>query len=83
MIEIDGRVFTYTIASDVIRDGLGAELNEIINGKEVFIAEVFRNDTKLKIEFSTFEVSVPYDAIVKLFEVFESKVTREFDINAI
>lgn len=83
MIEIGGRLFTYTIASDVIRDGLGAELNEIINGKEVFIAEVFRNDTKLTIKFSTFEASVPYDAIIKLFEVFETKVTREFDLNVI
>ncbi|MDN4502507.1 hypothetical protein QX776_08840 [Alteromonadaceae bacterium BrNp21-10] len=80
MIEFDGRLFSYTIASDIVRNGLGAELNDIIDGKEKFIAEVFRNDTNLKVEFNTFEANLPYAALVKLFEVFELEVTHEFDV---
>ena len=80
MIEIEGRVFSYTIASDIIRNGLGAELNEVIDGEEVFVAEVFRNDTNCKVEFNTFEANLPYAALVKLFEIFELKVTHEFDV---
>ncbi|BCE01986.1 hypothetical protein [Marinicellulosiphila megalodicopiae] len=80
MINIDGREFSFTIATDNIRNGLGVELNEIISDEEIFIAEVFRNDSIRKIEFNTFESNVPYSAIVKLFEIFELKVTREFEI---
>jgi len=80
IIEFDGRLFSYTIASDIVRNGLGAELNEIVNGKEVYVAEVFRNDTNLKIKFNTFEANLPYAALVKLIEVFELEVTHEFDV---
>lgn len=77
-MKINSREFTFQIASDIIRDGVGVELYELKDGKEVFIAEIFRNDTKKEIQFSIMEAELPYSVILKLQKIFEKEISREF-----
>lgn len=77
-MKINGRDFTFQVASDIVRDGIGVELNELKDGKEVFVAEIFRNDAKKEIQFSTMETELPYDVILKLQQIFEAEIPKEF-----
>jgi hypothetical protein len=78
LMKINGREFTFLIASDIERDGIGVELNEQVNGKTVFIAEIFRNDSKKEIEFYSSKSEIPYAIILKLQEVFEAEIPKEY-----
>jgi hypothetical protein len=75
---IADREFFFVRASDVQRDGLGLELWEVQNGSDSWIAEVFRNDRKRAIEFSSNAKDIPFTAILRLFAHFEEAVGREF-----
>jgi hypothetical protein len=75
---IKGRVFVYTIASDVIRDGIGVELSEERNGNEIYIAEVFRNDQKKTIEFSADVRDLPFETLQELLDVFNREIPKEY-----
>ena len=75
---IRDRVFGYQIASDVIRDGIGVELWEEKNGKEVYVAEVFRNDQKKMIEFSADVQDLPFEALQELLDIFHREIPGEY-----
>ena len=63
---------------NIERDGIGVELNEFKNGKDVFVAEIFRNDSKKEIQFTSTEAELPYDAILKLQHVFEVEIPKNY-----
>ena len=63
-------------ASDVIRDGLGIELWNKNENK--LLIEIFRNDSKKKIEFYSEKSDLPFEVIEQLLDTFESKVGRQF-----
>lgn len=72
------RKFFFQNASDVQRDGIGCELNEIVGDSDIWIAEVFRSDRKRLIEFNSDARHIPFAAILKLFETFETNIDPEF-----
>ncbi len=78
VMKINNREFTFQVASDIVRDGIGVELNELIGGKEVFVAEIFRNDAKKEIQFISTEAELPYSIIVKLQQVFEAEIPKDY-----
>jgi len=75
---INGREFTFQVASDIERDGIGVELNEFKNGKDVFVAEIFRNDSKKEVQFISTKAELPYDVILKLQQVFEAEIPKDY-----
>ena len=75
---INGREFTFQVASDIERDGIGVELNELKNGNNIFVAEIFRNDSKKEIQFTSMEAELPYDVILKLQQVFEAEIPKSY-----
>jgi hypothetical protein len=77
-MKINGREFTFQVASDIVRDGIGVELNEFKGGKEIFVAEIFRNDAKKEIQFNSTESELPYDVILKLQQIFEADISKEY-----
>ncbi len=77
-IKIDDKEYHFEIASDVIRDGIGVELSEIINGKEIYLAEIFRNDNKKKIEFTANNNKIPLQVIDKLIDIFKTEIPQEY-----
>ena len=78
-MKINGREFWFQIASDVVRNGIGVELNELKDGKNIFVAEIFRNDSKKQIEFCSTETELPYEVILKLQQIFEMDISKKFD----
>ncbi len=73
---VDNITYELITASDIIRDGLGIELWNI-NEKRMLI-EIFRNDSKKKIEFYSEKVDLPFEVIEKLQNVFDLKIGRKF-----
>jgi hypothetical protein len=63
------------IASDIQRDGLGAEL---LNGKNEIVAEVFRCDRDNSLTLNTWDNDVPLPAIEMLIRVARKRL-GEFD----
>ena len=49
---VNGTEYSFQIASDIVRDGLGFECYCRIDGKETLVLEVFRNDGKRRFEVS-------------------------------
>jgi hypothetical protein len=76
---INNRMFSFQIASDVVRNGIGVELYEHINEKKVFVAEVFRNDTACTIEFYAVDGMLPYQVILELQAVFDTEIPKQFE----
>jgi len=73
---VENITYELITASDIIRDGLGIELwNK--NEKKMLI-EIFRNDSKKKIEFFSEKSDLPFEIIEHLLDAFESKVGRQF-----
>ena len=67
-MDVEGRTFECIIASDVVRDGLGVELNELRDGIWVTVAEVFRSDVDGSVTFSALEPELPFAAVQILVE---------------
>ena len=78
MIEIEGRIFTFQITTDIVRDSFGVELCEVVDNKSVFLAALMRNDTKRTKEFISGKIDVPYAAIEKLVNIYNSEIPSEF-----
>ena len=78
-MKINGREFTFQIASDIERGGIGVEVNEHVEGTSFFVAEIFRNDSKKQIEFYSVKSELPYVIILKLQEFFEAEIPKEYD----
>ena len=72
-MEIDGVKYSFQIASDVIRDGLGFECYCKVDGKETLVLEVFRNDGKKRFEVSQYINELP----LELYEHVISKARGE------
>ncbi|MCL2075885.1 MAG: hypothetical protein FWH15_05515 [Betaproteobacteria bacterium] len=66
---------TLVNASDVIRDGLGAEL---VDESNQTIAEVFRSDKTLTIIVNTFGNDIPLDAMEELLS-YARKYLKTFE----
>jgi hypothetical protein len=77
-IIIENRVFFFQTASDIIRDGVGVELWENDNGKEINLGEIFRNDKKKRIEFTLDVQDIPLQAVEKLIEIFKTEIPQEY-----
>jgi hypothetical protein len=60
-MEIDGVKYSFQIASDVIRDGLGFECYCDVDGNETLVLEVFRNDGKRRFEVSQYVDALPLE----------------------
>jgi hypothetical protein len=75
---INGREFTFQVASDIERNGIGVELNELKDGKDFFVAEIFRNDSKKEVQFTSMEAELPYNVILKLQRVFEAEIPKDY-----
>lgn len=77
---IDGRHFVIMLASDVRdRDGLGWQLLEIVSNKSKLVLEIFRHDDLKSIEFiACSPVKVPFEALEKLINHFNTNGGREF-----
>jgi len=73
---IEDRTYSIQIASDIIRNGLGAELWDF--HKNIMLIEIFRNDSKKKIEFFAENVDIPLRAVELLIKEFEKSVGRDF-----
>ena len=73
---LENITYELILASDVIRDGLGLELWNKNENK--LLIEIFRNDSKKKIEFYSEKSDLPFEIIEKLLEEFELKVGRQF-----
>ena len=78
MIKYGEKQYYIETASDVTRDGIGCELYEINESKEIFIAEIFRNDSKKIIEFTSETKDLPFELIIKLIEYFNNNIKKEF-----
>lgn len=78
MFETENRVFTFTIATDIERDSFGVELEELVEGKSVYLASLMRNDTKKIVEFISESIDVPFAVIKKLESVFDSEIPKEY-----
>ena len=67
--KVSGREFSIIKGSDVGRDGVYVELNEIISGEEKWLFERFYFDeTRIK-ECSFEKGDIPFEALAKLLEV--------------
>jgi hypothetical protein len=77
-IKIDRKEYYFQIASDVVRDGIGIELWEVSNNDDIYLAEIFRNDEKKRIEFTAEVKDLPIRLIEKLMELFKSEIPQEF-----
>ena len=64
-------------ANDVNRDGLGIELWN--KDKNKLLIEIYRNDSKKKIEFYSEKLDLPFLIIQKTLEAFESKIGHQFE----
>ena len=64
----DGREFELTVASDVKRDGLSMELNELVAGERRTVAEVFATDADATFATTEYESGVPRAALAWLEE---------------
>ena len=65
---LENITYELILASDVIRDGLGLELWNKNENK--LLIEIFRNDSKKKIEFYSEKSDLPFEIIEKLLEEF-------------
>ena len=77
IFEVDKRNFEIIIASDVQRDGLGAELWD--KEKNDLIAEIFRNDDLKTVSFYCEKCNLPFEVIEKLIKEFDKRVGRTFN----
>jgi hypothetical protein len=73
---IDKKSFEIQIASDIIRDGLGAELWD--KDKNMMLIEIFRNDRKKTIKFFSEGVDIPFEAVEMLIKAFDESVGKSF-----
>lgn len=78
MSRIIDNKYRIQIASDVIRDGIGCELFEFSKSDEKFVAEIFRNDSKKIIEFTSDAKDVPLNVIEKLIVCFKEEIGHDF-----
>jgi hypothetical protein len=79
-MEIEGRTFELVIASDVhTRDGLGVELEELVEGERHTVAEVFRSDEDSTVMFSAYERNLPLAAVQFLIRRAEERLTPHVD----
>ncbi len=76
ILKLDNREYELIIASDVIRDGIGLEIWD--KSSNSMIIEIFRNDSKKRIDFFSEKVDVSLDLIKKCIEIFNEKIKREF-----
>ncbi|BEV07756.1 hypothetical protein [Methylophilus sp. DW102] len=58
---ISGTKYTFLVASDTERDGLGWECYCNVEGEEKLVLEVFRNDAKECFEVSQFVSELPLE----------------------
>jgi hypothetical protein len=77
-ITIENRQFYFQVASDVFRDGIGVEIWENENGKEINFGEIFRNDRKKKIEFTANMQNVPLEVVERLIKIFKKEIPQEY-----
>jgi hypothetical protein len=76
ILEIDNKEYELIIASDVIRDGIGLEIWD--KASNSIIIEIFRNDSKKRIDFFSEKVDVSLELIEKSIEIFNEKIGRYF-----
>ena len=72
-VEIEGRVFTQIVGSDLERDGMYIELAE----GGVVVAEIFYSDVTHMMSLTTFTADVPLEEIEHL--IAEAKVRLQSD----
>ena len=61
-----GREFELQMGSDVQRDGMFLELNELRHGERVVVAEMFYSDEDGRLELTEYEPGCPPSAIAWL-----------------
>jgi hypothetical protein len=70
--------YEYIIASDVQRDGIGVELWLEPAPTGHLLAEVFRNDSKKKIEVTLYEKDFDFILLEKTISYFKQEITQEY-----
>jgi len=78
MLKINNQYFTFQIASDVIRDGIGVELWERKDGQDIHLAEIFRNDSKRQVEVFANVQNLPFEVLQELIQVFLTEIPAEY-----
>ena len=76
LLKVDNKEYELIIASDVIRDGIGLEIWD--KASNSIIIEIFRNDSKKRIDFFSEKVDVSLELIEKSIEIFNEKIGRDF-----
>ena len=76
IFEVEKKNYEVIIASDVQRDGLGAELWD--KEKNELIAEIFRNDYLKTVSFYCKKCDLPFEVIERLIKEFDKRVGRTF-----
>lgn len=79
----DNRHLVIVLASDVSsRDGPGWQLHEVISDELIFVLEIFRHDDLKKIEFFSYDpINVPFDALERLIDDFNTTGGRDFIVD--
>ncbi len=76
IINVDNKEYELIIASDVIRDGIGLEIWD--KSTNSMIIEIFRNDSKKRIDFFSEKVDISLNLIEQVIEMFNERIGREF-----
>lgn len=67
-MDVYGRQFELTLASDLQADGMHLELDELTSGTRVTVASVFYSDVDGSMSFSGYAPDLPLGAIEWLIE---------------
>lgn len=62
-LRISGRTFVSAMRSDLARDGMSLEIEELVSGKPMIIAEVFYSDENDRMTVSLFAENLPLELV--------------------